>query len=258
MTTLDLRLGWKPGAVAALALVFLAPAFAEDAPAVDGSQIPKTEKPNVLSAKAVLKKLHTELAKVPRFRAEFDQEKHLKVFKTAVKSNGVLLFERPDRMRWEIRKPFRSLLIVSGKNVAKFEWVDGKRRKLKLGRAADAVLIAMRRLQAWFSGNFDEKNFTVTVVQKPALHVLLIPRDEAMRKRVARMEFFPAADFRSMAKVVVHESKGNRTLLTFRQHESGAKMPKDAFSLTDPSAVIPAAVNPEIGKPAAKTPKRGS
>lgn len=185
--------------------------------------------------KAVLKKLHTELAKVPRFRAEFDQEKHLKVFKKPVMSNGVLLFERPDRMRWEIRKPFHSLLIVAGKNVAKFEWVNSKRKKLKLGRAADAVLIAMRRLQAWFSGNFDEKNFTVTVVQKPALHVLLIPKDEAMRKRVARMEFFPAADFRSMSKVVVHESKGNRTVLIFKNHKSGAKMPKDAFSLTTPA-----------------------
>ena len=187
--------------------------------------------------KQILDRLHTELAKIPRFRTGFDQEKHLKVFKKPVKSSGVLLFERPDRMRWETTKPFRSILIVSGKEVAKFEWVDKKRKKLKLGRAADAILLAMKRLQAWFSGTFDDKNFTVTVVRKPELHILLVPKDAALKKRIAKMEFFPAKDMKSMTRVVIHEARGDRTVLTFRDQENGAKLPKNAFSLTDPADV---------------------
>ena len=129
------------------------------------------------------KRLAAAMKTVRSFRADFEQEKKLKVFKKPVRSSGVLLFERPDRMRWETRTPFRSLLVVNGAKVAKFEWVDGKRRALKLGRGADALLVAVRRLRAWFSGEFDEKTFSVEVKEKPAIRLILRPKEKALRGR---------------------------------------------------------------------------
>ncbi|MHC4451109.1 MAG: outer membrane lipoprotein carrier protein LolA [Planctomycetota bacterium] len=181
------------------------------------------------------KRLAAAMKTVRSFRADFEQEKKLKVFKKPVRSSGVLLFERPDRMRWETRTPFRSLLVVNGAKVAKFEWVDGKRRALKLGRGADALLVAMRRLRAWFTGEFDEKTFSVEVKEKPAIQLILRPKEKALRARIERIEFFPAKDLKSMKRVVIVEAKGDVTTLRFENHKANQPAPKKTFSVTDPA-----------------------
>ena len=183
------------------------------------------------------KRLAAAMKTVRSFRAEFEQEKKLKVFKKPVRSSGVLLFERPDRMRWETRTPFRSLLVVNGAKVAKFEWVDGKRRALKLGRGADALLVAMRRLRAWFTGEFDEKTFSVEVKEKPAIQLILRPKEKALRARIDRIEFFPAKDLKSMQRVVIVEAKGDVTTLRFKNHKANQPAPKKTFSVTDPADI---------------------
>jgi len=183
------------------------------------------------------KRLAAAMKTVRGFRADFEQEKKLKVFKKPVRSTGVLLFERPDRMRWETRTPFRSLLVVNGAKVAKFEWVDGKRRALKLGRGADALLVAMRRLRAWFTGEFDEKTFSVEVKEKPAIQLILRPKEKALRARIDRIEFFPAKDLKSMKRVVIVEAKGDVTTLRFKNHKANQPAPKNTFSVTDPAKI---------------------
>jgi len=169
------------------------------------------------------------------FRADFTQEKKLRVFKQPVTSSGVLLFERPDRMRWETRKPFRSLLVVNGKNVAKFEWVDGKRRALKLGRGADALLVAMNRLRAWFTGKFDESAFSIESKEEPELKLILRPKDKAIQARIDRLEFYPAKDLKSMRRVVIVETGGDVTTLRFTHHKANEPAPKNTFSTSDPA-----------------------
>jgi len=182
-------------------------------------------------------RLEKAMAGVKGFRADFEQEKKLRVFKQPVTSSGVLLFERPDRMRWETRKPFHSLLVVNGGAVAKFEWVDGKRRKLELGRGADALLLAMNRLRAWFSGKFDEETFAIEVKEEPELLLTLRPKAKALKARIDRMEFYPADDLRSMRRVVIVEAKGDVTTLRFSGHVANEPAPKDAFSVEDPAKI---------------------
>ena len=60
-----------------------------------------------------LARLSKSLGQVKSVRADFTQTKKLAVFKRPVTAKGVLIFERPDRLRWEIRKPFRSILIAT-------------------------------------------------------------------------------------------------------------------------------------------------
>jgi len=171
------------------------------------------------------------------FRADFVQEKKLKVFKKPLVSSGLLLFERPDRMRWETRKPFRSLLVVNGSKVAKFEWVDGKRRAIKLGRGADALLVAMNRLRAWFTGKFDDKTFAIETREKPEVLIILRPKDKAIKARIDRLEFYPAKDLKSMLRVVIVEAKGDVTVMRFSNHKANQPAPKNAFSIKEPAKI---------------------
>jgi outer membrane lipoprotein-sorting protein len=151
-----------------------------------------------------LARLSKSLGQVKSVRADFTQTKKLAVFKKPVTAEGVLIFERPDRLRWEIRKPFRSILIVNGDKVAKFEWVDG----------------------------FDEKAYEIAVEKT---RVILKPRDKALKKTIASLELFPAKDLKAMRKVVVRERTGDVTELAFSGHRTGTKPPKGTFSPTAPA-----------------------
>ena len=46
---------------------------------------------------------------------EFTQERHLKLFTEPLKSEGVMLIERPDQIRWETTAPYQSILLGNHK-----------------------------------------------------------------------------------------------------------------------------------------------
>lgn len=184
---------------------------------------------------AFLRKVRERMGEVRSFVADFTQEKSLAVFKDKVRSTGFLLFERPDRLRWEIREPFRSQLVVAGDTVAKFEFVGGSRRSLKLGRGHDAILVVMERLRGWFRGEFDQKGdpFAVKVSSEPAL-IVLTPREDALKRNLDRIELVPTADLVSVSSVTIFERGGDRTVMTFGAYARDLRIPAGAFSLTDP------------------------
>src|ERR1700761_7093938 len=81
----------------------------------------------------VLQDLQQKMASVKSVYLEFTQERGLKLFNDPLKSEGVMLIERPDRIRWETTSPYQSILLGDQKSVAQFEFNDGKWQKLKLG-----------------------------------------------------------------------------------------------------------------------------
>ena len=64
---------------------------------------------------------------------EFNQERRLKLFTEPLLSQGVMLIERPDKIRWETTAPYQSILLANRQSVAQFEFADGQWKKLKLG-----------------------------------------------------------------------------------------------------------------------------
>src|ERR1700743_802246 len=84
-------------------------------------------------SQAVLKDLQQKMASVKSVYLEFTQERVLKLFAEPLKSEGVMLIERPDRIRWETTSPYQSILLGDQKSVAQFEFNEGAWEKLKLG-----------------------------------------------------------------------------------------------------------------------------
>jgi outer membrane lipoprotein-sorting protein len=173
---------------------------------------------------------------VRSFVADFEQKKKLSVFQGTAVSSGFILFQRPDHLRWEIKKPFRSILIVSGNGVAKFEFVGGKRRALKLGRGRDAILIAMERIRSWFKGDFarEGKHYKVAVSRRPTPLIVLTPLDARLKKTLKAIEFTPTKDLVGMRQVMIRERGGDHTVLVFRRRVDNVKAPAAAFSLEKP------------------------
>ena len=185
---------------------------------------------------AFLEEVERKMSGVRSFVADFEQKKELSIFKGTAVSSGFILFMRPDHLRWEIRKPFRSILIVSGNGVAKFEFVGGKPRPLRLGRGRDAILIAMERIRSWFKGDFDRegKHYKVDVSRRPAPLIVLTPLDKRLKKTLNAIEFKPTKDLGGMRQVTIRERRGDRTVLAFLRRTDNVKVPANAFSLEKP------------------------
>src|SRR6267154_2412697 len=87
----------------------------------------------VADPQPVLQDLQKKMASVKSVYLEFTQERVLKLFSDPLKSDGVMLIARPDKIRWETTAPYQSILLGDQKTVAQFEFNDGKWEKLKLG-----------------------------------------------------------------------------------------------------------------------------
>src|SRR5882724_10572021 len=85
------------------------------------------------NSQAVLQDLQHKMASVKTVYLEFTQERVLKLFSDPLKSDGVMLIARPDKIRWETTAPYQSILLGDQKTVAQFELNNGKWEKLKLG-----------------------------------------------------------------------------------------------------------------------------
>jgi len=185
---------------------------------------------------AFLAQVERKMSGARSFVADFEQKKKLSIFKATAVSSGFILFMRPDHLRWEIRKPFRSILIVSGNGVAKIEFVAGEPRPLKLGRGRDAILIAMERIRSWFKGDFDRegKHYKVDVSRRPTPLIVLTPLDARLKKTLKAIEFTPTKDLAGMRQVTIRERGGDYTVLVFQRRVDNVTVPSNAFSLSKP------------------------
>ena len=70
--------------------------------------------PDLAAAEAMWRRL----AEVPHLRAEFTQVQQRKLLKAPLTSTGILAFERPDKLRWEVTGAASSVFVVSGTEVS--------------------------------------------------------------------------------------------------------------------------------------------
>ncbi|MGH7976177.1 MAG: LolA family protein, partial [Limisphaerales bacterium] len=87
----------------------------------------------VADPQPILQDLQRKMSSLDSVYFELTQERHLKLFTEPLKSEGFMLIERPDKIRWETTAPYQSILLGDKKSVAQFEFNDGKWEKLELG-----------------------------------------------------------------------------------------------------------------------------
>lgn len=185
---------------------------------------------------AFLRSVEARMTGIRSLAAEFQQEKTLRVFKQKVVSQGLLLFARPDSLRWEIKTPFRSILLVAGRKVGKFEYVEGKRRALKVEAAEKGILSVMDQIRGWFDGKFDTRSdiYDIDVFDGAAPAIVLRPRHEALKKSVQEITLTLSADLATVAAVTLLENKGDRTEMRFTELRRDLELGPDVFSVADP------------------------
>src|SRR5215471_5652076 len=183
----------------------------------------------------LLQDLHRKMSALDSVYFEFTQERHLKLFAEPLKSEGVMLIQRPDQIRWETTSPFQSILMGNHETVAQFEKEDGQWRKLKLG-FPQMLRRVMEQMSLMHQGKMDAltADFNVSVATGAVAVVTLKPKDETVRSVLPSLEIHMLPDFSTTREVVMNEPNGDLTRILFREEHRDVKFPPGTFDQNKP------------------------
>ncbi|MFH0944950.1 MAG: outer membrane lipoprotein carrier protein LolA [Planctomycetota bacterium] len=179
-----------------------------------------------------LKEMGAALKKVQSLRADFVQERHVSLFLDPLESRGICSFERPDRLRWEVVKPYASLLILNGRGVAKFDRVEGELRKMKLG-GEDLLREVLGQITDWIQGDFSraDEMYALTLEKGADFRLRMQPRSEKLSKMIRAVELFVDPETHRVTKVVIREPGEDYLEIRFEQEQLNIKFDPSTFSL---------------------------
>jgi outer membrane lipoprotein-sorting protein len=229
-----------------LALALLLDGFSTSAFAADSTETNLALKP-VTDPRPILEDLQHKMASVRTVYLEFTQERLLKLFNEPLKSEGVMLIEKPDQIRWETTSPYESILLGNHKSVAQFESEDGKWNKLKLG-FPQLLRRVMEQMVLMQQGKVDAltSDFDVSVATGSLVVLTLSPKDETVRSMLSSLEIRLAADLSATREVIMHEPSGELTRIHFNLERRDMTFPAGSFDQSKPTNI--AAVKSAVGR----------
>lgn len=200
----------------------------------------------VADPRPALQDLQQKMSSLTSVYLEFSQERQLKLFTEPLKSEGVMLIDRPDQIRWETTAPYQSILLGNHKSVAQFERTDGEWKKLKLG-FPQMLKRVMDQMTLMHQGRLDAltSDYTLSVATGSVAVVTMVPKDENVRAVLASLEIRMQPDFSATREVVMNEPGGDLTRIIFHREKRAVKIPPGAFDQTKPLDV--AAIKAAVG-----------
>jgi len=194
----------------------------------------------VADPQPILQGLQRKMSSLGSVYFELTQERHLKLFTEPLKSEGFMLIERPDEIRWETTAPYQSILLGDKKSVAQFEFAGGKWQKLKLG-FPQMLQRVMDQMSLMNQGKLDALtgDYAVSVATNSGVAVLtLVPKDENARAVLSSLEVKMAPDFSATREVVMNEPNGDLTRIVFNREKRNVKFPPGTFDQAKPLEIV--------------------
>jgi outer membrane lipoprotein-sorting protein len=200
----------------------------------------------VADPRPILQDLQRKMSLLDAVYLGFVQERNLKLFAEPLRSEGVMLIQRPDLIRWETTAPFQSILLGDHQSVAQFERTDGVWKKLKLG-FPQMLRRVMEQMVQMNQGKVDALtgDYTISVASGSLAVVTLVPKDETIRSILSSIEVKLLPDFSATREVVMNEPGGDFTRIIFGREKRGVKFPPGTFDQSKPLDI--AAVKKALG-----------
>jgi outer membrane lipoprotein-sorting protein len=201
----------------------------------------------VADPRPILQDLQRKMSSIASVYLEFTQERDLKMFAEPLRSEGVMLIDRPDQIRWETISPFQSILLGNHQSVAQFERAEGVWKKLKLG-FPQLLRRVMEQMAQMNEGKLDAltSDYTISVATGSLAVVTLVPKDKSIRSILSSLEVKMPPDFSATREVVMNEPSGEFTRIIFHNEKRNVKFPPGTFDQTAPLdlAQVRAALRP--------------
>jgi len=158
--------------------------------------------------------LKTAAGTVTSVRAGFTQEKHMKILTRPLVSEGILLFQGPDSLRWEYKHPIQSILLLHNGETRRFVKKSGR-----LVEDASANLqsmqVVVQEITQWLNGRFDD-NPAFTARLEPGRKIVMEPREESFARLIQRIEILLSDRPAVIKSVIIFENQDSFTKLDFK------------------------------------------
>ncbi|MBL8400096.1 MAG: outer membrane lipoprotein chaperone LolA [Candidatus Accumulibacter sp.] len=174
-------------------------------------------------------KLHQFLESTRTVRADFAQTVVAKNGRQAQTSSGVMMFSRPDKFRWQIKKPYSQLLVGDGEKV----WIhDPELRQVTVRNTGTAIGGTPAALLAGGDSAI-ERNFTLREAgDHDGLEWLeAIPKVQDSGFEKVRLGFAN----KDLMAMELFDSLGQTTLLRFAHLERNPPLAPSLFRFVPPA-----------------------
>ncbi|MDT8317022.1 MAG: outer membrane lipoprotein carrier protein LolA [bacterium] len=178
-----------------------------------------------------LKLIEDKLGSIKSLRTDFTQKRHMSLFMDVLSSNGILYFQKPDRLRWELTQPYQSIMIFNRGDVAKFQIKDGKLTRLNSGME-DLMRGVLRQILAMMQGDFEKvsQSYNIEVEVGSDYLLSMTPKDEGMSKTITSLELHIDISSLHMRKIIIREPGQDYLEIIFTAHKDDIPLAKDLFN----------------------------
>lgn len=179
----------------------------------------------------VLDRLQKAAAQVRTIQSDFVQTKRLQVFAQEVISEGRMLLEKPDKLRWEYLEPSEQGFVVNGERAMRWSELSPEPERFSIEDDM-ATRIVAEQLLAWAGVNLPRlrQSFALEVKGATPPVLSLTPRSERLAGYLQRIEVRFAEDARTVRRVEIVEKDGDFTRLEFKNVQLNSPLPEDAFA----------------------------
>lgn len=164
---------------------------------------------------ATLEQIQKEAAGIFSVRAEFTQEKHMKILAKPLVSTGVVLFKSPRSIRWEYYQPVRSILMMDDGRVKRF--IEGDQGLVEdSGPARQVMQFVLQEVSYWLKGKFDNSSNFIARLSGDRT-ITLTPVEESFSRIIERIELKLSDRPGVMESVKIIENQDTYTEYTFQK-----------------------------------------
>lgn len=187
-------------------------------------------------AQSFLATMSTKLENLKSLESSFSQERHMPALQKPLISKGKCFFKSPDKLRWETRTHYRSILIYNGRKIILFEEKDGKLDKKRLP-SSSIMRNIMVQIAGWMKGQFNQEGlYQISLAQAPAKKkvILLLPRHEKMRENIQEIKLIVRLSDYSVEEVHIKQAAGERLIFRFLDQKRNSSLANWVFDTRDP------------------------
>lgn len=152
---------------------------------------------------------------ISSINADFIQKKNMSILAHPLVSKGRFIYQRPGSLRWEYTGPVQSVLLMHKGSLRRY--TKGSRGFTEDSTARlQAMAVVVQEMTAWLSGEFNENpDFTVTLKQGTPVQIILVPKNEAMKKIISSIELSLSDKPGVIDRVTINEGESSNTVIDF-------------------------------------------
>ena len=196
-----------------------------------GAYTPVSDERKTQITKNIEDNLHT----LKSLKSDFVQERHIALFLDVLRSEGILSFERPNKLRWELKEPYRTIMLFNDNDVAKFRIEKGIIEKANFGME-DLLRGVLGQIISILKGDFGKsmEAYHMEVFEGDNYLLKLTPKSEGMAKTIHSLELFFDNKSLNMTQIIIREPHDDFMKIVFSNQRINEALSERLFNVEIP------------------------